>query len=500
MSSGDAAAVPSAQPIGDLFSEFARTRAESLAITCGPDTVSYGQLDRTANRLARAYAQLGVSEGDFVTVGLPNGIEFFEACVAIWKLGAVPQPVSFRVPDRELQRLVELVDPGLVIGFPRGRLAGRAPVDAGFRPDESLSDAPLPSRVSPAWKAITSGGSTGAPKLIVAGRSGLIDPSTLGVSFRLRSDQVQLVSGPLHHNFSFFLSMAGLMRGQRLIVLPRFDPEAALAAIDRYAVNFVSFVPTMMLRMLRVLEAQPGAYRLDSIEVLWHTGAPCPAWLKERWLELISPERVLEAYGGTEGQAATVIDGADWLQHRGSVGRVVLGEIRVVRADGADAPAGESGDLLVRGPAGAAPAYRYVGANAKTYGDGWETLGDVGYLDADGYLYLGDRKLDMVLVGGANVYPAEVEAALSEHPQVLSSVIVGVPDEEMGERVHAVVQIEGELRETELLEFLTERLVSYKLPRSFHFVDEPLRDDAGKVRRTAVRAQELELMGTKESV
>ncbi|MEN3281152.1 MAG: bile acid-coenzyme ligase [Solirubrobacteraceae bacterium] len=481
-----------AAPIGELLRRNAARAPDAPAVTCEASTVTYGELEAGANRLARAYADLGVAEGDFVSIGLPNGPRFVLSCYAAWKLGATPQPVSPRLPARELAQIIETADPALVVGFPPEIAGGRTALDAGFRPDRALSAAPLPPRVSPSWKAPTSGGSTGRPKLIVAGRPGRFDPVQVGARFQLRPGQTQLVPGPLYHNAPFFAAMVGSFLGQHVVVLPRFDPQRALELIDRHRVTYISLVPTMLLRMLRAYEEDPDRYDIRSLEVVWHTAAPCPAWLKRRWIELLGPERIFEAYGATEGQAATMITGTEWLAKPGSVGRPMMGEIAIVDEDGAFAPPMQIGSVVMRSSTGAAPTYRYVGASTTAFADGWESVGDAGYLDADGYLFLVDRHDDVILSGGANIFPAEVESAILEHPLVLSAAVVGLPDDDLGQRAHAAVEAAPGLDEDELREFLSSRLVRYKIPRSFRIGTDPLRDDAGKVRRKAIREREVE--------
>jgi bile acid-coenzyme A ligase len=483
------------RPIGDILTALAAEDPARPAITCDGRTTTRAELEARANRLARSYAELGVGHGDFVTVALPNGIEFYEACYAIWKLGAVPQPASARLPGPELGRLLALADPALVVGVAAGDANGRASVPAGFEPDPALSDAPLESRISPSWKAPTSGGSTGESKLIVSGSTGAPDLVPIAARYRLHPGQTQLVPGPLYHNAPLIVSVTGSALGQHLVVLPRFDAQAALGAIARHRVSFVNLVPTMMARMLRVLDTLPNVYDLSSLEIIWHMGAPCPAWLKKRWIDLVGADRLYEMYGATEAIALTTISGQDWLAHPGSVGRPILGEMKVIDLDGNPAAPGEVGEIVMRRSPGSLPAYHYIGAEARVYDDGWESLGDIGWFDEDGYLYLADRDVDMVLVGGANVYPAEVEAVIMEHPAVLSCAVVGLPDDDLGQRLHAVVQADGELSEAALRAFAADRLVRYKVPRSFRFVSEPLRDDAGKVRRSAVRRVEITLAG-----
>ncbi len=473
-------------PIGRIFTALAEDEPDRPSITCAGETITRLELETRANRLARAYAELGVKQGDFVTIGLPNSIEFYEATVATWKLGAVPQPVSSRLPARERQAIVELANPAIVVGADQADHPNHVCIPTGFTPDAGLDDGPLPDAIAPSWKAPTSGGSTGRPKLIVAGQEGKFDPDLLSLVFRMERGDTHLVPGPLYHNAPFSVSTVGLFMGHHLVVLPKFDAESALAAIHEHRVQWMNLVPTMMLRMHRAVQADPARYDLSSLRVVWHMAAPCPEWLKEAWIELVGPETLMELYGGTEGQAATIITGTEWLAHRGSVGKPLTGQMKVLDAEGNPVPPGEIGEIYMRPFEGMAPTYHYIGDEARVL-DGWESLGDLGWMDEEGYVYLSDRRTDLILSGGANIYPAEVEAAIDEHPRVLSSLVVGIPDEDLGQRVHAIVQPDGELTVDDLLVHLQDRLVRYKIPRSFEFVAEPLRDDAGKARRSAVR-------------
>ncbi len=434
-------------PIGRIFTTLAEQDPNRPSVTCGAETISRIDLERNANRLARAYAELGVKQGDFVTIGLPNSIEFYEATIATWKLGAVPQPVSAKLPARERQAIVDLAQPAIVVGANQADHPGHVCIPAGFAPDSGLADDPLPDVVAPSWKAPTSGGSTGRPKLIVAGQEGRLDPDLLSLVFRMERDDTHLVPGPLYHNAPFSLSTVGLFMGHHLVVLPKFDAEVALAAIDEHRVQWMNLVPTMMLRMHRAVQADPDRYDLSSLRVVWHMAAPCPEWLKEAWIELVGPDTLMELYGGTEGQASTIITGTEWLAHRGSVGKPLTGQMKVLDAEGNPVPAGEIGEIYMRRFDGAAPTYHYIGAEPREL-DGWESLGDMGWMDEDGYVYLSDRRTDLILSGGANIYPAEVEAAIDEHPHVLSSLVVGIPDEDLGQRVHAIVQPDGEITST----------------------------------------------------
>jgi bile acid-coenzyme A ligase len=480
-------------PIGQVITALAQQAPAAPAVTCDNVTISRAVLDQDSNRLAHAYEALGVRPGDFVTVGLPNGVEFVKAVVAIWKLGAVPQPLSPRLPVVERRSIIDLANPSLLVGVDPADHPDRVCVPVGFEPPERAGDAPVePYRVSPAWKATTSGGSTGTPKLIVDGTAGAVESAGVEAA-GVRKDGVVLIPGPLYHNMPFSTSFSSLFHGNHVVLLSKFDAEAALRAIDRHRAEVVWLVPTMMLRMWRAMEAEPAAFGLGSLRALWHAAAPCPEWLKEAWIGRLGPDRIRESYAGTEMQAMTTITGSEWLAHRGSVGRVVLGEMKVAGEDGRALPPGAIGEIFMRRADGTV-SYRYVGAAARALDGGWESLGDVGWFDEDGYLYLSDRRSDLILAGGVNIYPAEVEAALCRHPLIESAIVVGLPDEDLGQRVHAVVHALGHISAEDLEEYLATCLVKYKIPRSFRFVGEPLRDDAGKARRLAIRDAEAALV------
>lgn len=472
------------------LADLADAAPDRPSVTCGAASLTRRALDDAAERFAYELLDHGVTPGRLVTIALPNGVDWFVAFAACWKVGAVPLPVSARLPLPELESVVALADPAAVVGVPDDTLPGRVVLPTVGGPNPGGIRGPLPDAVSPAWKAPTSGGSTGRPKIIVSG-----DPSQLDFDaeplLAMQRDGCLVMPGPLYHNGPLIWSWHALLYGNHVVVLPRFDAEQTLAAIARNRADVVYLVPTMMKRIWRLPTDVRESYDLSSLRVVWHLAEPCPEWLKQAWIDWLGPDRVYELYGGTEGQLSTVIRGSEWLAHRGSVGRPTSGRITVRDEDGAVLPAGEQGEVWLRSERDT-PTYRYVGAEARALDGGWESLGDMGWLDADGYLYLGDRRSDMILSGGSNIYPAEVEAALQEHPYVHSCAVIGLPDEDRGNAVHAIVQANpAEAPEEELRAFLAERLVAYKLPRSYEFVDVDLRDEAGKVRRGALRADRL---------
>jgi bile acid-coenzyme A ligase len=354
-------------PFGVLVGQLAQAAPGFPAVTCDGVTISRAELEARTNRLARAYRTLGVTPDSLVTIGLPNGIGFFEAAVAAWKLGATPQPISSRLPAAERRAIVDLANPSLVVGVDPAESSGRPTLPAGFEPDPSLPADPLPPAVATSFKAPTSGGSTGRPKLIVATQPGvweaLVDYTTL---LRMTADGVHLVTGPLYHNGPFTSAALALLKGNHLVVMPRFDAAGALMLIERHRVDWMYAVPTMMHRIWRLPESERTRYDLSSLLVVFHMAAPCPPWLKEAWIGWLGGERILELYGGTEAQAITFITGDEWLEHRGSVGRVLLGEMRVLDPDGRELPAGQVGEIWMRRGPDAPPTYRYGGASSKS--------------------------------------------------------------------------------------------------------------------------------------
>ena len=462
---------------------------DAPAVTCEGESLTRAELIEAGYNLAVHLAESGTREGDMVTVAVPNSVDFFIAYVAIWRLGATPQPISSRLPQRELDAIIELANPSAIIGLPENSIPGRVCLPTGFRaPHRDASH--LPYVVSQAWKAPTSGGSTGRPKLIVSGDAAEMD-ETAKPPLMMDPGGCLVMPGPLYHNGPAVWSCQALLSGLHVVLLPRFDAARTLQAIHDHKGTVLYMVPTMMKRILRLPDEERLSYDLSSLRVVWHLAEPCPEWLKQAWIDWLGAERIFELYAGTEAQTSTVITGPEWLAHRGSVGRPAEGTVLVTDEEGNPVGPGEMGEVWMRSLRGT-PTYKYIGATARTREGGWESLGDMGYLDADGYLYLGDRSADMILSGGANIYPAEIESAIQEHPAVKSCAVIGLPDDDKGNTVHAIVEADpNEVSEDQLKTFLGERLVVYKVPRTIEFVDFALRDDAGKVRRSALRAERI---------
>jgi bile acid-coenzyme A ligase len=484
-----------------ILARFARERAEEAALVAGEERLSWRELDEASSRLAVEFTERGVQPQSLVALALPNGFGFYVCAFAAWKIAATPMPVSYEMPDRELSEVLALAAPSLAIGSAAKPAMGiteyraLSQAAAGRTAGRPLPEAPVQ------WKAITSGGSTGRPKVIVSLGAAECDPS-LGVpSFLLRPNARQLLLGPVYHNGPFVSSIRGLMSGGTIHIAGRFNAATALDDINRLGINWMQIVPTMMARMCRADPDQ--SHQMPSLDGILHLGAQCPEWVKREWIRWIGPDRVIELYGSTEAQATTIITGTEWLERPGSVGKPgrhpldanVAGnpdspEIVIRDSSGELAPSGETGEIWCRVRPGQRH-YRYIGAQPTRSGE-WESVGDLGYMDEDGYLYIRDRRVDLIVSGGVNVYPAEVEAAILEHPRVNDCVVVGVPDPDLGRRVHAIIEPRALLTVDDLEPFVLDRLARAKVPRSWEFVTELPRNAAGKIRRSAIAATYLD--------
>ena len=457
-----------------------------------------------AERAARAAAllgELGVGEGDCIGIALRNRPQFFELLAAATATGAKAVPIAWRLKRDEVHYLVRdsgaavvFFDPdsaAVMEGLPGLSLEEYERRLAAVSPREGVD--PVPSGLS---LELYSSGTTGRPKAIERelplGADGKPpDIRNLGFLAMLGvadPEEVHLICGPLYHSQPIGFATQALAAGQRVVMMEGgFDAEECLATIERERVSWISCVPTHLIRILALPEEVRSRYDLSSLKCVFHSAAPCPRDVKARAMELFPPDTIWEVYGGTEG-AMTIISPQEWRQKPGSVGRALPPgtRLRILDSEGKDCPPGEAG--LVYGQP--MLRFRYRGApelDEQTWSGDWFTLGDVGYLDEDGYLFLTDRIKDMIISGGSNVYPAEVEAVLFNHPAVADCAVIGIPDPEFGERVLAIVEPRGAVDEEEIVRFCREHLAHYKCPRSVELTEELPRDPNGKVRKRELR-------------
>jgi len=456
-------------------------------VTVAPDgtesSTTWSELDRGANRWGRQLSDAGVVWGSHVALAIPNSLDLVLGVLGCWKVGAVPIPMRWDIPDWERSRLLDVIDAALVVDEGnRGALAAAA----RDQPDDCL-----PEAVSPVAYGICSSGSTGLPKVILHLQPGIWTPQHSEPFMRqwaaVSQPQVILVPAPMYHT-NGFVTLNFLLGGDRLILLEKFSGETVLDCIERHGVTTFTATPTMLKRIAGV--ADVTRRDLSTVEWILQGAAAMPQALLHTWFELLSPEQIVMAYGMTEGLGLTALRGDEWLRHPGSVGRGFRDtEIRILDHHGEPVPTGELGEIHLRSPMNA--AYRYIGGAAPlpSTEDGFHSAGDIGHLDADGYLYIADRRSDMIITGGANVFPAEVESALSDHDEIADVVVLGLTDPEWGRRVHAVVQPvnpSAPPSPEHVIQHAKNRLAAYKVPKTVEFVDEIPRTAATKLNRTAM--------------
>lgn len=433
--------MPSASDVAllPLATCLARHDPTREAVVLGSHRITFGQLDARARKLAGWLIARGVSHDDLVAFALPNGSDFLALAMAIYMAGATPAPLSPKTPLAEREAIVEIMRPV--------RFVTAADVSDALSAD--LPPAPLTTRIAASWKACTSGGSTGRPKVIVHGRAAAFAPN-MGFIAIPRDGRV-LVPGPLYHNAPFSAAVFALWSGSTVVLMDRFDAGAALDLVAQERISWALMVPTMMHRIMALPDAERGAFDLSAWQTVTHTAAPMARWLKQAWIEWLGPDHIWEVYGATEGLVRCWISGREWLARPGSVGRPLgNAQIRILRPDGTEAATGETGEVFAMPATGPGSTYRYIGAQRRTSPDGWESVGDIGCVDGDGYLYLADRKDDLIISGGINIWPAEVEAAILRHPDVRSCAVFGLPHPDRGATVHAVIETDADLSQEAL--------------------------------------------------
>jgi acyl-CoA synthetase (AMP-forming)/AMP-acid ligase II len=480
------------------------------------EVVTYAELDARSNRCAQLFRARGLGPGASVAIFMDNRREYFELAWGAQRSGLywtpvsqhlLPDEVAYILADCGAQVLVTskalahtaaaLADhmPGVKHRFMVG---GTAP---GFESYEQAVAAQPPTPIADELEGqdmLYSSGTTGRPKGIknplperkIGTPPPLLQALAAGM-FGCSRDTVYLSTAPLYHAAPLRFTMMMMRLGATSIVMERFDPAQALALIERHRVTLSQWVPTMFIRMLKLPEAERLAYDLSSQKVALHAAAPCPIEVKQRMIEWWGPILV-EYYGATEGHGSTQIDSREWLAHKGSVGRAQACTLHILDDEGRELPPGEVGTVWFEGGS----RFEYHNDPAKTAGarneKGWSTVGDMGYVDAEGYLYLTDRKAHMIISGGVNIYPQEAENALIMHPEVADVAVFGVPDPEFGEQVKAVVQPvdmarAGPALEAELIAWCRARLAHLKCPKSIDFEAELPRTDAGKLYKRRLR-------------
>ena len=481
------------------------------------EVVTYHQLDRRSNRLSQLFYDAGLRRKDHVAIFMENNLRFFEVAWAALRSGLyittvnrylTAEEAAYIVKDSESQALVTSVAMAEVAGELTDLIPScetRLMVDgeiSGWRSYEQaiaeMSAEPLEDQ----WMGggmLYSSGTTGRPKGIIRDLppvrlTELPEPSGAGRLYGIDSDTVYLSPAPLYHAAPFAYTTNVQRMGGTVVMMPRFDEVDSLRCIEEFKVTHSQWVPTMFVRMLKLLEEDRNKHDLSSHRCAIHAAAPCPVDVKKRMIEWWGPI-IEEYYAGTEGNGSTNISSLDWLEHPGSVGRSSVNRIHICNEEGTELEPREEGGIYFEQET---VGYKYHKAPEKTrevahpIHSNWTTLGDVGYLDEDGYLYLTDRKAFMIVSGGVNIYPQEIENAYILHPSVLDVAVFGVPNEDFGEEVKAVVQLVEGVQQSdqladELIEYGRTKLANYMVPRSIDFIDELPRLPTGKLYKRLLR-------------
>jgi len=479
------------------------------------ESVTYGQLEERSNQGAHLFRSLGLKRGDAIALLLDNNARYFEICFAAQRAGLLYTAMSTRLSPQEAEYIIGDCEAKLLVAS--AGLAGQAAALLERTPgvvhrysvggalsghlswEEALAIRPA-TRIadeSAGRDMLYSSGTTGRPKGV---KTELLDEaidaptpllSVAATLYGLGSDAVYLSPAPLYHAAPLRFNMTVMRFGGTSVIMEHFDAEEALALIKRHGVTHSQWVPTMFVRMLKLPPEVRLRYRHERLRCAIHAAAPCPVEVKQQMIDWWGPV-LYEYYAGTEGNGFVACNSEEWLAHRGTVGRALVGELRILDDGGNVLPPGETGTIYFAN----GPAFEYHNDPQKTADsrsrEGWSTLGDVGYVDTDGFLYLTDRKHFMIISGGVNIYPQEVENLLVTHPKVADVAVIGVPNAEFGEEVKAVVQPmsmrdAGRALAEELIAYCRANLSHVKCPKSVDFEAELPRHPTGKLYKRLLR-------------
>jgi long-chain acyl-CoA synthetase len=509
--------------MAQLIQAYLPDRADVPALIDERGETTWGQLDERVNRVINGLRGAGVPEGATVALMSGNRRELFEATAACGHSGWLVVPVNWHWTAEELAYVLDDSDAAALLVEDQfadvaiealqdpktDRCAIRVAV-GGAPPDGFLDYEEMLAAASPAepdnqamgGPMFYTSGTTGFPKGVKSSLSTLGAPvdmmELISAAFvgmlGLPEQAVTLLEGPAYHSAQWVFSVFPLLRGSTVVMRHKFDPAETLELIDRYQVTNVHLVPAQFIRLLKLDEATRASFDGSSLQLVYHGAAPCPPDVKRQMLDWWGPV-VSEYYGGTEGGFLTVIHGQEWLDHPGSIGKPISTvELQILDDDGQPAEPGQPGQIWFKSLLGS--DFEYHKAPEKTAAahrePGVGTLGDIGYADDDGFVFLSDRKIDMIISGGVNIYPAEIEGALVGHPAVADAAVFGIPDDEMGESVKAAVQLmEGyepspEL-ERDLMGHVRQHLAGYKAPRSVDFEPDLPRTPTGKLMKRLLR-------------
>ena len=495
----------------------AQNYPDKLAVVFLDQRYTWREWNARINQVAHGLARLGLQRGDKVAVLLNNGNELLEVTNAVGKVGMVAVPLNYRLTASEIEYIVNNADarafifgvefaervrevqsqlsevpPGnfLVVGANGSGQHGFGAYEPWLAAQSA--EEPATEAIAAMSAMIYTSGTTGRPKGVARSGSGIDPVLLMGIlqGFRLSPDEVHLVCAPLYHSAPLLGAALTIALGGTLVIMPKFEAEDFLRLVDREKVTSTMAVPTIMKRLVALPEEVRARYDVRSMRSMIFGAAPCPMETKRAIADYFG-DCLYEYYGSTDAGLSTILAPHEQFTKVGSCGRVLEGhEIKIFDEGGNELPAGEPGDVYIHNSmVDSMQYYKEPEKTRSAFRGKYMTVGDVGYLDQDNYLYLVDRKIDMVISGGVNIYPAEIEAVIHEHPAVLDVAVLGVPNEEWGEELKAVVQLKPgvQARPEDISDFCAERLADYKRPRSVDFVDEVPRNPSGKLLKRELR-------------
>lgn len=449
-------------------------------------SITWRELHVQSNKLAWRLREKKIGIGSTVMVAWPNCIEHIIATFAIWKVGACYLPISNKTAQKELIEITEMISPSLTFSefkVPSTNLTLN--MKMMYEEIEGQSEEmPEDIIVNPNMISL-SGGTTGKPKLICQNMPSGISDDIFKMWFHMSGmdfEEKQLLLGPLFHGAPHTAAFNGLFSGNTLIMPRNLCPDNIMKLIKEYEVEYMQLVPILLNRIVRL----PNINKEDfaSIKAICHTSGFCSDFLKQTLIELLAPEKVYEIYSMTEIIGVTCIRGDEWLKHPGSVGLPMgYGQISIRDNDGIELPPYKLGEIYMTSPDKSFNTKYMNKDQLKVTEDGFRSVGDLGYVDEEGYLYFVDRRNDMLVTGGENVFVNEVETALLRHKDIIDAIVIGIPDEEWGRRIHSIIEVQGAISEEELRNFLRQYLSPYKIPKTFEFVRNLRRTDSGKIDR-----------------
>jgi acyl-CoA synthetase (AMP-forming)/AMP-acid ligase II len=494
----------------DILTMQSVARSDKIALICGESALTFAELNARANRVANVLKGLGVNTRDRVAIMVHNSFEGVEVGAACTKIKAIQVPVNYRLREREVAYVLNDSEAKVVVAAPelvqvveqaRAEVQGQPTFIAigGYAPagwlhyEEIVASAsetmPVVGEAALGSSMSYTSGTTGNPKGAYR-PNGVSLEAVLGViqSFELRDTDVHLLAGPLYHSAPHAFLSLYILLGATTVILPRFDAVEALRLIDRHRVSTAFIAPTLLQRLCDVPDEIAKTFDISSLHTIILGAAPCPYSLKTRAIERFGPV-LWEFYGATETGFVTILRPEDQLRKPGSCGAVAPGqEICLLNEIGEQVPDGVPGEMWVRNPS-LAQYFKKPDATAKSMRDTFFSVGDIAYRDSEGYYFICDRKIDMIISGGVNIYPAEIEAVLSAHPAVADVAVIGVPDPHWGESVKAVISLRpgASATQEELIAYCAERMADYKKPRSVDFLEELPRNPAGKLLKRNIR-------------